>query len=189
MFGFIYITTNLITNKKYLGQCRYGKKNSNTYLGSGKTLKLAIKKYGKSNFKREIIFEASTRKELTEAEILYIKQYDCVKSPDWYNIAEGGYTTRGFTGKIHKKSSNELRSKALIGRPRPQSVKDALSKAHLGKIVSQETRLKHSLSISGSKHHRAIKITINNVTYDTITEARNKSGLSLYAIRKLIIRI
>lgn len=43
-YGFIYITTNLINGKKYIGQ----KKGYNdTYLGSGKILKLAIKKYGR----------------------------------------------------------------------------------------------------------------------------------------------
>ena len=48
----IYLTTNLINNKKYLGR---DSQNRKTYLGSGKLLKLAILKYGVENFKKEII--------------------------------------------------------------------------------------------------------------------------------------
>ena len=47
-YGFIYITTNMVNGKRYIGQKKFcdGWK---TYLGSGKLLKEAIKKYGKEN--------------------------------------------------------------------------------------------------------------------------------------------
>ena len=51
---FIYITTNLITNEKYIGK-HYGTEDD-SYLGSGKILQRAILKYGKENFKREISY-------------------------------------------------------------------------------------------------------------------------------------
>ena len=50
MKAFVYVTTNLINGKKYLGK-HNGK--SNSYLGSGKALKKAIKKYGKKKHYRE----------------------------------------------------------------------------------------------------------------------------------------
>ena len=64
MYGFIYITTNLINGKQYIGQHK-GDGNDN-YLGSGDEIKLAIKKYGKKNFKRETICVAKTKEELDE---------------------------------------------------------------------------------------------------------------------------
>ena len=49
----IYLTTNLINGKIYIGLLTNLKKKN--YLGSGKILKKAINAYGKENFKREEI--------------------------------------------------------------------------------------------------------------------------------------
>lgn len=50
---YIYMTQNIITNKKYIGKrmCRCNIEDDK-YLGSSKILKQAIKKYGKENFKK-----------------------------------------------------------------------------------------------------------------------------------------
>lgn len=42
MFGYIYLTTNVINNKVYIGQKKSNKFLYNNYLGSGKLLKEAI---------------------------------------------------------------------------------------------------------------------------------------------------
>ena len=49
-FGFVYITTNLVNCKRYIGQCRFSNPRWKTYIGSGKLIKIAIKKYGKENY-------------------------------------------------------------------------------------------------------------------------------------------
>ena len=46
MFGYIYITTNLITNRKYIGQHRSKTFDFINYKGSGKILRKAFKKEG-----------------------------------------------------------------------------------------------------------------------------------------------
>jgi hypothetical protein len=50
----IFKTTNLITGRFYIGQSIL---NRTRYYGSGKILKQSILKYGKYNFKKEIIVE------------------------------------------------------------------------------------------------------------------------------------
>jgi len=54
IYHLVYLTTNLINNKIYIGvHSTYNLDDG--YLGSGIGIKNAIKKYGKQNFKRQII--------------------------------------------------------------------------------------------------------------------------------------
>jgi group I intron endonuclease len=85
---FIYITTNLITNEKYIGK-HYGELDDN-YLGSGKILQRAVTKYGKENFKRDILYISKDEKENCQKEREFIKAYNAVEDRNFYNIAEGG---------------------------------------------------------------------------------------------------
>jgi hypothetical protein len=62
----IYKTTNLLNNKIYIGQDKF---NNPKYLGSGKLLNISIKKHGIQNFKKEILEECNSKKELNEREI------------------------------------------------------------------------------------------------------------------------
>ena len=62
MYGFVYITTNHINGKQYIGQKKYDKSGKwKKYLGSGIVLKRDIEKYGESNFSKEIIEECETK--------------------------------------------------------------------------------------------------------------------------------
>jgi len=78
----IYKTTNLINGKFYIGQ---DSKNDPTYLGSGKLLNRAIKKYGRENFVKEILIECDNKDELNQQEIFLISKLKPI-----YNIAKGG---------------------------------------------------------------------------------------------------
>ncbi len=59
------------------------------YLGSGWILKDAIKKYGRENFKREILFIYSTRKEAMNKEAELVNE-DFIKDNKNYNLTKGG---------------------------------------------------------------------------------------------------
>lgn len=99
--GYIYLTTNLVNGKKYIGQSSFTSKESTSYLGSGKYLIKAVKKYGKHSFHKDIIEEGNfSVKHLDELEIKYIKDHDAVKSPNYYNISPGGRGGRGYTSGI-----------------------------------------------------------------------------------------
>ena len=91
MYGFIYLTINLVNGRMYIGQKKYDKAGKwKHYLGSGKAIKNAFKKYGKKNFVKIILENCKTRAELSDAERRYIKEFDCINDPLFYNIAEGG---------------------------------------------------------------------------------------------------
>jgi hypothetical protein len=90
--GFIYITTNTVNNKKYIGkkyyQYRGGKRSYwEHYLGSSKLLKEDIKSLGADSFTREIIDEAETKEELAALEKYYIDKYNAVFSDEYYNLS------------------------------------------------------------------------------------------------------
>ena len=82
---YVYLTTNLINGKKYIGQ-HYGEVDDN-YIGSGSTLKKAINKYGKGNFKKEILCICATPEELDKKEIELIEEYQAIES-DYFIIQQ-----------------------------------------------------------------------------------------------------
>jgi len=90
----IYKTTNKINGMIYIGKyCG----NQKSYLGSGKNLKKAIKKYGKKNFTRETLEDGITDHDyLCEREIYWIKKYSSTDRKIGYNICCGGEGTYGY---------------------------------------------------------------------------------------------
>lgn len=84
---FVYETTNLINGKKYIGKHK-GLINDD-YLGSGNCLLAAIKKYGKENFIRKILFIAKDEQEAYDKEKELIAFYHAIEREDYYNISSG----------------------------------------------------------------------------------------------------
>lgn len=86
-FFYIYQITNLINGKIYVGAHATSNLNDG-YMGSGKLLLRAYRKYGKENFKKEILPSCSCIEEL------YQKEAEIVNTPfvqrkDTYNLTEG----------------------------------------------------------------------------------------------------
>lgn len=108
-FFYIYLTTNLINNKKYIG-AHYGGLDD-YYLGSGNEFKKAVKKYGRTNFKKEILEICSDYNDINIAERKWIKKYNAVQDKNFYNIAEGGFNSNPLAGMSEK--AKEERSKKL----------------------------------------------------------------------------
>ena len=88
MRSYVYKITNSINGKWYIGKRRHKNPYEDDYMGSGKLIKLAIKKYGKDNFTKEIIdiFDTDEEAALLES-ILVTKESLCSMS---YNMHEGG---------------------------------------------------------------------------------------------------
>ena len=106
----IYITTNLITNKSYVGYHSTNNINDR-YLGNGKIIKRSIRKYGSKNFKKEIL-ELCTKDNWESRETFWINEKN-TKYPNGYNLTDGG---EGGIGKIFADTSRKLMSKTRIER-------------------------------------------------------------------------
>ena len=85
--GVIYKTTNLVNGKWYIGK---DERNRPWYLGSGILLRKAVQKYGKENFRKEILDNAKTKEDLAELEKKIITETNAVNDPMSYNLAAGG---------------------------------------------------------------------------------------------------
>ena len=119
-YGAVYITTNLITSKRYIGKVVFARINDwEKYLGSGLYLKRAVKKYGKENFKKELIILAETEEELRLEEEEAILATRAVESENYYNLK---YTSIGgdtFTHNPRKEEIRILKSKRSSGKNNP----------------------------------------------------------------------
>lgn len=98
--GIIYCFTNLINNKKYIGQSiRDDNSRYNNHISSYKhdnsqeyssPFHRALRKYGLENFKYEILIENINDVDvLNNLEIFYIKKYNSL-IPNGYNVEPGG---------------------------------------------------------------------------------------------------
>lgn len=111
-FHYIYKTTNLVNGKWYIGM--HSTDNlEDGYIGSGKRLWLAIRKYGRENFKLQILEFFPDRSSLRAREREIVNE-SCLLDPLCMNISvggEGGFLNReaaaaGARG-THKKIWND----------------------------------------------------------------------------------
>ena len=92
MIGYIYLTTNKINGKKYIGRHKATEFEGHKYLGSGVALKRAIKKYGVDNFEIEMLESVNTSyDDLVIKEQEYIARHDAVNDTLYYNNSYGGF--------------------------------------------------------------------------------------------------
>ena len=86
-------------NEKYYVGMHSTSNLADGYLGSGKRLRYSVTKYGRENFKREILEWFNTREELKKREAELVND-DLLKDPKCMNLQYGG--GGGFSGEEHK---------------------------------------------------------------------------------------
>lgn len=98
MYGYVYLITNLVNGKKYIGQHRSSSFDQ-SYWGSGKLLRSAYKKYPEdSQWSREVLEECDSKESLNEREKFWISYYNAVNSSQFYNITPGGDNFNPYLG-------------------------------------------------------------------------------------------
>ncbi len=167
-YGFIYETINKLNGKKYIGKCIYARQNNwQSYLGSGKYLKRAIKKYGRDCFERQILAEAYSDKELNELEEEYILKFNAVESPDFYNIK---FTSIGgdiFSNNPRKEEIRLMRKQQMSGEGNHQFGKTKSNKM----IASVKEANNRAVIIDGieyksqSEAAKALEMLVTTINY------------------------
>ena len=104
-YHYFYKITNTINNHFYYGIHSTNDLNDG-YMGSGRRLKIAIKKYGIENFSKEIIKFFNNREELAKYEAEIVTE-SLVHDPNCYNMIVGGdcLITSGTTTVIDVKGN------------------------------------------------------------------------------------
>ncbi len=119
-FHYVYLTTNLITGEKYIGDRSTNREpEKDNYIGSGKLIKEKIKEYGRKNFKKEILEKFETKKQAFNAQEKYIILYKSHISQGGYNISpKGGLCVKGCLE--HTEGTKDKIKKSCKGKTSPK---------------------------------------------------------------------
>lgn len=191
----VYKITNQINGKIYIGCHKTNDLNDN-YMGSGKYLIRAQKKYGLDNFTKEILFVFDNPDDMynKEAEIV---NADFLAEENTYNLKLGGMggfdyinANSNSADYISVRRNNGLRSKTkgfVVTNARRKE-----DSAHLAQIVTKanETKQKNSLekygdakecyrSFAGKKHTEETKKKIGRAN----SKHQSGTGNSQYGTR------
>lgn len=122
----IYKITNILNNKIYIGKHQTTNIND-SYFGSGIALIKAIRKYGKENFTKEILFVFDNEYDMNQKEKELITE-DFIKRNDTYNIGLGGEGGPHFLGKTHSEKTKQHISEVLLSKSTKENVKEGWPK-------------------------------------------------------------
>ena len=183
--GYIYLITNSITKKQYVGQTlcknvetRWKQHKNCDHNSIGRYLLAAYNKYGIGSFKFQIIcicFDEDCN--LYEEE--YIKKFNTLV-PNGYNLREGGKNSKQHHDTIEK-ISDKLKGRRLT--PLTDDIRRKLSEnskgvnnSNYGKKISKEQKEKQSIKMKKIWENKKNN-TINN---DTLFKGANKKAVGRY---------
>ena len=183
---YIYQITNLINNKIYIGQTNNIKKRWSNHKNSNDpnmVIARAIRKYGKENFKFEVLLKNLSPEEANLKEIELIKEKESL-IPNGYNVASGGNRIDGCS-HIGAKNSNAKLTEAeaqyiLDNRNIPMYVLyeefvDKLSYNQFKKVYNNEvyTNLSTTTPIYPYNFEFSNQFFTRGLEYDDVVHLRN----------------
>lgn len=138
----IYIITNTITGKVYIGQSksltirwRQHKSKLKANKHPNQHLQYAYNQYGLEAFKYEIL-EECTLEQRNEREIYWIEYYKSTDPNYGYNLQSGGCQNQTISPETKEKIVHDLLNRG----PMSEETKRKISEANRGHIMSEEQR-------------------------------------------------
>lgn len=179
---YVYLTTNLVNGKQYIGQ-HYGELDD-SYIGSGNILKKAINKYGKNSFKKDILEICEDYDSVNIAEKEWIAHYNAVMDENFYNIATGGFNSNPCAGLSEEMQNirKQKLSKAVKGEKNYFYGKHFSGEQHpmYGRHHTEESKMKMSESKKGGKASTAKKVAIFDLDNNFIQMFETQRELKIF---------
>jgi hypothetical protein len=149
MYHLVYLTTNLVNNKIYVGvHSTYNLEDG--YLGKGIAIKKSIIKYGRKMFKRQILHFCLTREDAFKLET-QIVDINFVLRKDTYNLTIGGvnpYDHKSHPNREkfkHIYSENAKKGYASMSTDKKQIMfqrrKETLAQEHIQLLHKNNTKI------------------------------------------------
>lgn len=183
--GVVYLRTNLINGKQYVGQTVDFKKRESAWKSikwnyANQLLTDERNKYGLDNFKVEIIKECDNV-DLDYWEKYYIKKYN-TEFPNGYNDNEGGKLGFHHSEETKKKIGESGKGKHYdrVGIELTEEHKRKISKAMKGKVPL--TAVEKHAELSSKKVYQYTKDDKLIETYSSIREASRKTNFAYNGI-------
>jgi len=156
----IYKVTNNLNGKIYIGKHQTANPTDG-YYGSGKAIKSALKKHGKENFTKEVLYIFETEAEMNAKEKELITE-EFVLREDNYNLGVGGEGGPHFKGKRH---SPESRKKmATFGTVLTEKGRNKIAESNKNRHISDKARQNMSEKAKGRRHSPETKMKIAAAT-------------------------
>ena len=173
----IYIITNKLNNKKYVGQAidinqRWMRHRSDYKRLTSKYLYRAMNKYGIDNFLFEVLESEIPIESIHEREIFWIEQLG-TKAPLGYNMTDGG---EGSINRIVSAETREKISNSKKGSKCSDESKKNFSKRNKLRYENIDARVK--MSVSHKNNDKLIKKateTIQKVNQEMCPDLRLKN--------------
>lgn len=143
MYYYLYKTTNLVTGKFYIGVHKTEKEFDDKYYGSGLYIQRAIKKFGKENFKIEVIQYCDSEEEAYSLEKEIVNE-EFIKREDTYNMKIGGKGGWPVAGSDEAKRNGLIIKEYWKTEEYRKNVSSKISKATKRQMSSTEIRKKIS---------------------------------------------
>ena len=186
----VYIHTNLINNKKYVGLTKQDPQKrwaNGKHYSNSTHFKRAIEKYGWDNFDHQIVSFGLTSDEASKLEKDLITKFNTTNEKYGYNLDSGGSCTthseitkdrirQKITGikrspetieKIRRASTGNKNS---LGKKQTEEAKRKNREAHLNKTHIVSGEMKHRIMLHQKTRKEIVCIELNR-TFPSICEA------------------